>query len=86
MHHKTKKNMSWVEEQSWFGLEPEDLTYDNDYCINNRIWRMKNGKYIRISDMSYEHIENCINKIVREGWRVEYLPILKSELFNRKNE
>ena len=77
--------MSWVEEQSWFGLEPEDLTCDNDYCINNRVWRMKNGKHIRISDMSYEHIENCINKIVREDWRVEYLPILKNELYNRKN-
>ena len=76
--------MSWVEEQSWFGLEPEDLTYDNEYCVNSRVWRMKNGKHIRISDMPTEHIQNCINKIVRENWRTEYYPILKEELNKRK--
>lgn len=76
--------MSWVEEQSWFGLEPEDLTYDNEYCVNSRVWRMRNGKTISISDMSTEHIQNCINKIVRENWRTEYYPILKEELNKRK--
>ena len=76
--------MSWVEEQSWFGLEPEDLTYNNEYCVNSGVWVMKNGKAIPISDMSTEHIYNCINKIMRENWRTGYYPILKEELNKRK--
>lgn len=80
--------MSWIEEQTYFGLEEifaEQREYENQ-LLSSKIWQMKNGKCIRISDMSDSHIINCINKIIREDWRVEYLPILKTEMYNRKNK
>jgi hypothetical protein len=84
--------MSWVEEQSWFGLE--DLVLDNieeqqtikANFICNQIWTTKEGSSIHIKKMKTPHLVNCINKIKRENWRVYALPILETELKSRNYE
>ena len=83
--------MSWVEEQTWFGLEDsflfeslEDATY-RDYLLKNNLWECRNKKIIPISEMSTIHIINSINKIKRENWRPYYLQPLQKELTKRYN-
>ena len=83
--------MSWVEEQSWFGLEDsflfeslEDAAY-RDYLLKNNLWESRNKKIIPISEMSTIHIINSINKIKRENWRPYYLQPLQKELTKRYN-
>ena len=84
-------NMAWAEEQSWFGLEPDDLDILKEYqekelitLSKKGIWKTKDKKHIRIKEMSTQHIIFSINKIKRENWRVYYLPILQEELNKRK--
>lgn len=47
------------------------------------LWRTSDGREIEISKMDTSHIKNCINKIKKSNWRVEYLPFLKEELDRR---
>lgn len=77
--------MSWVEEQSWFGLEPEDIrTYNDDELVKKKLWRTSNGRILRIEEMSTQHIKNCIKRIeFLKDWRFQYLQVLKDELKNR---
>jgi hypothetical protein len=80
--------MSWVEEQTWFGLEdsiPFEDTISKDYLLKNNLWECKNKKIIPISEMSTMHLINTINKIKREDWRVYYLQPLQKELTKRFN-
>jgi hypothetical protein len=49
------------------------------------IWVTKDGKRLRVSQMTTSHIINCINKIQRhmahgKPWRTEYLERLNLEL------
>lgn len=78
--------MSWIEEQTWFGLEPEDIrTYnDDDELVKKKLWRTAVGRILRIEEMSTQHIENCIRRIeFLKDWRVQYLRVLKDELKKR---
>ena len=78
--------MSWVEEQSWFGLE--DLVIDSieqqqeiqDNFLYKHIWTTYDGRAIYIKNMKTSHLVNCINKIKRDNWRLYALPILEMEL------
>lgn len=80
--------MAWAEEQSWFGLEPEDIKdiqvhYENSLkslLVNHNIWTTKDNRHINIKDMSIEHLKNSINKCKREDWRMWAIPILEKEL------
>ena len=77
--------MSWAEDQTWFGLEPENIgVIDAIPLLQTKCWQTKDGRIIPINKMTTQHLQNSINKIVREGWRVEFLPLLKQELKNRK--
>ena len=78
--------MSWIEVQTWFGLEPEDIrTYnDDDELLNKKLWRTANGRILRIEEMSTQHIKNCIKRYeFLKDWRVQYLQVLENELKNR---
>ena len=53
------------------------------------IWTMKDGTKIPITEMSTEHLENCIKMIERNDKRdlfLSWLIVLKKELNNRKIE
>lgn len=90
--------MSWVEEQSWFGLEDKALEalYGSDYDLDSThlgvefisipAWRMKDGNLIAIRDMETSHIKNCIKMIYRSNgtWRHQYLRYFEAELRKRK--
>ena len=74
--------MSWVEEQSWFGLE--DLVIDSieqqeiqDNFLYKHIWTTYDGRAIYIKNMKTSHLINCINKIKRDNWRLYALPIFE---------
>lgn len=78
--------MSWVEEQSWFGLE--DLVLDSieeqqeikNNFLYNQIWTTCDKRTIPVKYMKTSHLINCINKIKRDNWRLYALPILEIEL------
>ena len=47
-------------------------------------WITRNGRQLKISEMTTSHILNCIELICRRyPWRVEYLAVLAQELTNR---
>lgn len=60
--------MSWVEEQSWFGLEDSVIEYQEEQIeierllIEYNLWTTKNGSQIHISKMTEIHLRNSINK------------------------
>lgn len=76
--------MSWAED-NMIDIDPEDLAIIR---ANVSIWETIDGKLMAIEDMSTNHIENCIKKIlksIKEGrnWRVSYLAPLREELLKR---
>lgn len=82
--------MSWAEEQSWFGLEPEDIENISTIhaervrnLLNKGYWECKNHTKVKIKEMSDTHLKNSINKIKRENWRVFALPYLEKEMNKR---
>lgn len=44
------------------------------------IWITREGRQIPVSRMTTSHIQNCIAKICRSGWRQEYLERLRLEI------
>lgn len=46
-------------------------------------WTMRNGKQIKISDMTTEHIINCLNMLERRGCTTEKYDHLLYELKKR---
>ena len=77
--------MSWVEDQSWFGLEDFDPTIDTDFTI----WKTRNGRKIPVKEMSDNHLLNTINmlkgddlSLLEEAW----LKVLTKEYKRRKNK
>ena len=81
--------MSWVEEQSWFGLE--NLVFDakiseidaEEKLELQGVWSTKDGREMKLSQMTETHIRNCIKKCERENWRLWALPFLQQELKKR---
>lgn len=53
--------------------------------MKDRLWRCRDGRVLKISDMTDSHIRNCIQMIQRSGfrWRVRYLDRLEIELIIR---
>lgn len=57
--------------------------------MDERVWRTKDGREMKLSEMDVNHIENCINKILRlqkegKSWRVSWLPTLYEEYDRKK--
>lgn len=77
--------MSWIEEQDGFGVYDEENVFQEINGIEHyEFWQTSNGNIIRITDMSDNHLINCINKIKRmRNWRSDYFPILKLEAYKR---
>lgn len=78
--------MSWVEEQSWFGLEDLVIAEQEKHeeLLAKKLWKNAKGEILQISSMPTHHLKMCINKIQRDDWREDYLPILIAELNTRK--
>jgi hypothetical protein len=36
--------------------------------MNKHLWKMKNGEWIKISDMTTSHIEACLSMLKRKGY------------------
>lgn len=81
--------MAWAEEQSWFGLEDialeciENQNQIRENFIYRNIWTTQDNCEIHISQMTFTHIKNCVNKCKRDQWRLWALPILENELNKR---
>lgn len=80
--------MSWVEEQSWFGME--DLVIDRldpheEILCGN--WVTKYGDCIPLKEMTDKHLANAI-KMIEDGRlnRKWALPFLKGEQKRRKRQ
>ncbi len=55
--------------------------------IENKIWIMRSGKKIRVSDMETSHIENSLNMIKRKkatSTSLIFVKIFEDELKSRK--
>jgi len=52
--------------------------------MQDTIWITKDGRVLLVSQMSTDHILNCIDKIRRDNWRIEYLDRLLLELTIRE--
>ena len=61
--------------------------HDNfiEKLIENRKWLTVKGERIEIEDMTTLHIRNSLTKCIRESWREEFIPLLKSELLRRES-
>ena len=53
---------------------------ENDF----KRWCQGNGKRIKLTNMTEEHINNCLKKIVNDCWRKEWFTPLVQELIRRK--
>lgn len=77
--------MSWVEDQSWFGLEDFDPTIYVDFTI----WKTKNGRKIPVKEMSDRHLLNTINMLEGDDLSLleeKWLKVLTKEYKRRKNK
>lgn len=83
--------MSWMEEQTWFGLEPDDLDslmqfYEEkcrDLLLAHDVWVTKDRMQVKLAEMDTSHILNCISKCKRDNRRLWALPKLSQELKKR---
>lgn len=77
--------MAWAEEQSWFGLEDSVLEaeQEQEYLLENQLWKTKDGRILPISSMSTQHILNSLRKIRRDNWRKPYGYLFNEELKRR---
>lgn len=50
------------------------------------VWTCRNGRQLRLPQMSTDHIINCIHKIHAYNWRLSWLPVFKEEMFERTQE
>jgi hypothetical protein len=91
--------MSWVEEQSWFGLEDTlDFTeylesineietkYKIDELTEEILWETKTFDLIPISQMTTSHIQNALKMCIKNHWRTEYITVFQQELEKRNFE
>lgn len=76
--------MSWADEQAWIGTEDmllnESEPINPEELIKQGYWVQNDWEPIRLSDMTYRHLTNCINMI--ENGRLDRkwaLPYLKAE-------
>lgn len=51
-----------------------------------KLWRCRDGRFLRIREMEDEHIQRCIALILarNDGWRANWMPTLLAELEKRK--
>lgn len=62
----------------------EEEQYEED--VKKGRWKTKDGKYISISEMTTQHIVNCLNIIEKSNyrWRPEYYLQFIDELDRRR--
>jgi hypothetical protein len=62
MEHKMGKMKQWIDSDVF-----EDFANDRQY---DDYWMTANDRWIRISEMDYDHLENVVNYFSREGMKV----------------
>lgn len=76
-----------MNDDSWFPkVSPPGKNEDDDYIVNGlRLWKSKDERLTKLSDMGSDHIHACINKIERDqSWRADWIPWFKMELAYRE--
>jgi hypothetical protein len=63
MENKMAKMKQWI----------DDDVFENfaKPLQRDEYWRTGNGKWLRISEMDYSHLENTVNYFSREGMKVD---------------
>lgn len=56
------------------------FTQQHPHGVNNDEWRTKEGKVLKVKDMTTEHIKNCMRII---GTRDDFYYVFEHELKNR---
>jgi hypothetical protein len=86
--------MSWYDDNIGIydieGIIDDIEEYFHD-CKSNNVrlpnpekgWVDQYGKLWKYSDMKASHLLNCYKKIIRESWRLNYLPYIEKELLKR---
>lgn len=74
---------SWEEDHSWM-IDAYESEIDTFYS-NEPVWETADHKLIPVSQMSTNHIINCINLIKSRDFRPHFLKIFEQELKLRKN-
>jgi hypothetical protein len=46
-------------------------------------WITKDGRHLSLTCMTCEHLRNSVNKILREGWRPNWLSAILAEIDRR---
>lgn len=76
-----------MNDDSWFPkVSPPGKSGADDYIVNGlRLWKSKDERLTKLSDMGSDHIHACINKIERNlSWRTEWVEWFKMELAYRE--
>ena len=50
-----------------------------------KFWRTRDRRLLTVECMTCEHLRNAVNKILRDRWRMRWLPILLAEIARRCN-
>lgn len=73
-----------------FGLfEKEFASKSNEgtqFLLDNKIWLTQSFEMLPISDMTTDHIHNCLNLIVVNHWRTAWHPLFIEELKRRRSK
>jgi hypothetical protein len=55
----------------------------NSLKDDTRVWTTADREYMKLSDMSFEHIQNSIRYCLKHRFRKEFIPFLEKELMKR---
>jgi len=47
------------------------------------MWRTRDGRRLKLSEMDCKHLRNSLNKILRDKWRLEWTYPILAELDRR---
>ena len=57
---------------------------DFPHGVNNDEWTTEDGKTLKITEMTTQHIQNCMNMIKRGGMKDDFYYVLEAELKRRR--
>jgi hypothetical protein len=75
-----------------FEIEDYIHSHDEDCIVKPEMfikyecltWQMKNSDKILVKHMTDNHIQNCINLIIKYNWRKEWLKYFEKVIDNRR--
>lgn len=54
--------------------------------VTDEYWVTHDGRVLKISEMNSVHIRNCVAKMLRSNWKLDYLEVMQAELRKRAGE